>query len=340
MRLVVTANVTPFITGGAAYHFEGLVTALREHGHEVEIIRFPFTFQPEETIEQLMSWCETLDLTAPNGQEIDKVISLQFPGYGVRHPRHVAWIMHQHRVVYDLYPEDPSQPLQRLRDVVQGFDNRVLARAERLFANSHNVSTRLAQFNGIAAEPLYHPPPFASYFRTGEMHDYVFMPSRMESLKRQWLVLEAAGLWLSPVRCVLAGRGGQLEQNKRFIAEHDLSDRVVIIEDCSDREKLAYYANCLGVIYPPRDEDYGYVTLEAQLAGKPLITCTDSGGPLEFVEDGAEGFVVEPSPQAIADAVDRLWNNRKRAREMGQLGLARYLEREISWDAVVERLTE
>ena len=39
----------------------------------------------------------------------------------------------------------------------------------------------------------------------------------------------------------------------------------------------------LGVIFPPLDEDYGYVTLEAMLAAKPVITCTDSGGPLEFV---------------------------------------------------------
>lgn len=340
MRLIVTANATPFLTGGATYHFDGLVAALQERGHEVETLRFPFTFHPEASIERLMDWCETLDLSAPNGQRVDKVISLQFPGYGVHHPHHVVWIMHQHRIVYDLYPDDPGDAVQRLHELVPAYDKRVLARAERLFANSRNVSARLSRFNGLAAEPLYHPPPLAEHFRQGEAYNYVFLPSRMEALKRQGLVLEAARLWRAPVICVLAGRGGLLDANKRFVDEHDLGERVAILEDCSDSEKLAHYANCLGVIYPPRDEDYGYVTLEAQLAAKPVITCTDSGGPLEFVEDGATGFVVPPTPQAIADAVDRLWDDRERAREMGRLGRARYLESGISWGSVVERLTE
>jgi glycosyltransferase involved in cell wall biosynthesis len=52
----------------------------------------------------------------------------------------------------------------------------------------------------------------------------------------------------------------------------------------SQRKKRALYAHTLGVIFPPVDEDYGYVTLEAMLASKPLITCTDSGAPLEFVQ--------------------------------------------------------
>ncbi len=56
------------------------------------------------------------------------------------------------------------------------------------------------------------------------------------------------------------------------------------------------YAHALGVIYPPTDEDYGYVTLEAMLAAKPVITCTDSGGPLEFVTNDETGLIAEPTP--------------------------------------------
>ena len=50
--------------------------------------------------------------------------------------------------------------------------------------------------------------------------------------------------------------------------------------------------DALAVVYPPFDEDFGYVTLEAFLARKPVITATDSGGPNEFVVDGVNGFVV------------------------------------------------
>lgn len=340
MKVVVTANVTPFLTGGAVYHFEGLVAALKARGHEVDTVRFPFSFNPEEGIERLMDFCGALDLSAPNGIRVDKLISLQFPGYGAQHPDHVVWVMHQHRVAYELYEQmEQTLELDHLRDAVHAFDADAFGRASRVFANSRNVSERLARYNGIQSAPLYHPPPLAEHYRLGEAEAYVFMPSRMERLKRQTLILEAARLWRSPVKCILAGRGGQFDHIRHLVHEYGLEDRVILLETCTDAEKLALYSNCLGVLYPPFDEDYGYVTLEAQLAAKPVITCTDSGGPLEFIHDGEEGFVTEPQPQAMADAVDRLWDDRAKAREMGRLGLARYLERDITWDTVVDRLT-
>jgi glycosyltransferase involved in cell wall biosynthesis len=45
------------------------------------------------------------------------------------------------------------------------------------------------------------------------------------------------------------------------------------------------------VLFAPYQEDYGYVTLEAFLSRKPVITARDSGGTLEFVEDGVNGYV-------------------------------------------------
>ena len=47
------------------------------------------------------------------------------------------------------------------------------------------------------------------------------------------------------------------------------------------------------MVYAPYDEDYGYVTLQAFLAGKPVITTTDAGGVLEWVEDGVTGLVTD-----------------------------------------------
>ncbi len=91
------------------------------------------------------------------------------------------------------------------------------------------------------------------------------------------------------------------------------------------------------MLYAPVDEDYGYVTVEAFLSGKPVVTCTDSGGTLEFVVDGESGFVVEPQAEAIGTAIDRLYRNRDRASEMGAAGRPRVAD--IGWDLVVESLT-
>ena len=68
---------------------------------------------------------------------------------------------------------------------------------------------------------------------------------------------------------------------------------------------IALYAGALAVVFPPFDEDYGYVTLEAFLARKPVITTTDAGGPLEFVEDGVTGLVCAPTPEALGAAIAR-----------------------------------
>ncbi len=106
----------------------------------------------------------------------------------------------------------------------------------------------------------------------------------------------------------------------------------------SEKEKLGLYANCLGVLYPPVDEDYGYVTLEGMLASKPIITCTDSGGPLEFITQDRNGIITAPEPAEVGGAMARLNEDRDRAAAMGRAGREDYLRRNITWDAVVEAL--
>jgi len=341
MRLIVTANHVPFMRGGADYHIQGLVAALARHGHEVELLRLPFRFQPEADVERLMAYAAGLDLTAPNGVAIDRLISLQFPGYAIAHPEHVVWVMHQHRAVYELYDDAQASPaLRQLRDAVINFDNRHLARAGRLFANSGRVAERLAHFNGLQAEPLHHPPHGAERFFCGDDWGYVFYPSRLESLKRQDLLIEAARHLQSPVKILIAGDGGQRSRFAALVERHGLADRITLTGRFSEAEKLAYYAHALAVFFGPFDEDYGYITLEAMLAGKPVITCQDSGGPREFVQHDETGWVVEPDPRAIAAAIDAAWANRRRSAEMGRAGQAYYQQLAIGWDNVVARLLE
>ena len=96
--------------------------------------------------------------------------------------------------------------------------------------------------------------------------------------------------------------------------------------------------NALAVYYGPFDEDYGYVTLEGFAARRPVVTLTDSGGPLEFVEDGETGIVAPPDPRAIAGAFDRLFAHRELARRLGEAGRRRVEEAVPKWPEVVERL--
>ena len=96
------------------------------------------------------------------------------------------------------------------------------------------------------------------------------------------------------------------------------------------------YAGARGVVYTPFDEDYGYVTLEAFLSAKPVVTASDAGGPLEFVRDGVNGFVCAPDSSAVASAINRLAADASLARRLGETGQS--AARAITWDGVIEQL--
>jgi glycosyltransferase involved in cell wall biosynthesis len=137
---------------------------------------------------------------------------------------------------------------------------------------------------------------------------------------------------------VIAGDGGMKPRLAQVVAELGLQHRVKFIGRASDAELRRHYAHALGVFFGPLLEDYGFITLEAMLSSRPVITCTDSGGPTHFVRDGETGHVTQPEPEAVAQAINSLWADRRRARELGENGRRHYAALNVSWDHVVSRL--
>ncbi len=347
LRIVIATVQVPFVRGGAEVHAEGLANALNRAGHRAEIVAIPFKWYPPERIPEQMLACRLLDLTESSGRPIDRLIGLRFPAYLIPHPHKILWILHQHRTAYDLWdtPLNDLKPFANglaIRDAIHCADGRHLPEAKAIYTNSHNVSRRLKTFCGLDSTPLYHPPPNAEAFYSAEAEDYVFFPSRINRTKRQHLVLEALAATEEPVVLRIAGvsddegYGRELKTTAERLA---LGDRLQWLGEISEEEKRHQYAHSLGVVYPPVDEDLGYVTLEAMLAAKPVVTCVDSGGPLEFIADHHSGMVVAPEPRALAAALDTLWRQRGLAATWGRAALAAYRERRISWETVVEVLT-
>ena len=140
-----------------------------------------------------------------------------------------------------------------------------------------------------------------------------------------------------PIRLVVAGDGTQRANVERVggrgrrRATGSSSSGRPTTSGCS-----TLYREALAVLYPPYDEDFGYVTLEAFLSRKPVVTAVDSGGPNEFVVDGVNGFVRPPEPEAFADAINALARDKRRAASLGDAGYDR--ARTITWDGVIEKL--
>ena len=212
----------------------------------------------------------------------------------------------------------------------------MLGECRHVFTNAQNTASRLEKFNGVAARALYHPPPLADRLRSGDYGMYVLVVGRLEAVKRPILAIRALAHVLAPMRLVIVGEGSQRGLVERTVAEAGVSDRVVFAGTASSDQLVTLYAGARAVVYIPFDEDYGYVTLEAFLSAKPVVTATDSGGTLEFVRDGENGFVCEPEPSAIGQAIARLAIDPHLARRLGQNGLARAAQ--VTWDGVVEQL--
>jgi glycosyltransferase involved in cell wall biosynthesis len=338
--LVCEAQV-PFVHGGAEVHVRELTRELRVRGYDTELVSVPFKWYPKEEILPHAAAWRLLDLSESNGRPIDLVIASKFPTYFVRHPNKVAWLIHQYRAAYELcgtvYSDfGHNESDVGLRDTLIRLDTEMLAECRRVFANARNTASRLVKFNALAAEPLYHPPRLAPRLVPGPYGDYVLSVGRIESVKRVDLIVNAMAETDSRLRLVVAGDGTQRANVERLVEQAGVTDRVTFLGSVGDDELVELYRGALAVVYPPYDEDFGYVTLEAFLARKPVITCTDSGGPNEFVIDGENGFVCEPAAEAISSAMNALGADRARAAAMGDAGHA--VASRISWDGVIERL--
>src|SRR5579872_5154045 len=338
--LICEAQV-PFVHGGAELHVRGLVRELTRRGHRAERVSVPFKWYPkDELLTQAAAW-RMIDLSEANGVTIDAVIATKFPTYFVRHPNKITWLFHQYRAIYDLigtpYSEfGHTEGDVRLRDRLIALDNEALGESKAVFANARNTAARLARFNGLTADPLYHPPPLAGHLSAGESGDYVLSVGRLEANKRVDLIIRALACTSGRLRLMIVGDGPLRAQLEGVAADAGVADRVVWTGPISEADLVKLYAGALAVVFPPFDEDYGYVTLEAFLAHKPVVTTTDAGGPLEFVEDGVTGLVCDASAEAIGGAIDRLAANRTLARTLGDAGYERV--RGITWDAVVDTL--
>jgi glycosyltransferase involved in cell wall biosynthesis len=343
VRVLVASSFTPYVPGGGTAIVDDLTAALQARGHEVDTVLLPVVADAKRVPEHLLS-LRLLDVS----HVADVLIAIRPPAHALRHPRKVLWFIHHQRDLYDLWGSrfqnvEADREGIVLREAIRRADNAYLREAYRVYANSHVVSERLWRFNRLSSDVLYPPLLDPAGYRAEAYGEFVFAPSRLSTIKRQELLIEAMAHVRSSVRLVVAGppdEPAQLQRLERLIVERGLGERVELIGRwISDEHKRELFAQALACAYVPYDEDsYGYVTLESFHASKPVVTCSDSGGTLELVEDGVNGLVVEPRPERIALAFDQLMEDKSQAQRLGEAAFARLDELEISWDTVVERL--
>lgn len=347
MRVAITTVQIPFVAGGAEFLAKNLKNALNEYGHEAEIISMPFIDMPMHNLENHIIASRLMDVNNSWGGHIDLCIGLKFPAYFMPHENKVIWALHQHRQAYDLFNTEYSllkndESGLEAKRIVMNSDNTYLPEAKRIYTIAKNVSNRMMKFNDISSQALYHPCPDMDKLFCEKYDDYILMPSRINITKRQKLALEALSRSKSDIKIYFVGKADNpivSDEMCRFIKEKGLEKRVKLFDYVSQEEKFRLYANAKAVMFIPLDEDYGYITLEAMAASKMVITCKDSGGPLEFVENGKNGIVCESDADALAQTIDMIAESSGMAEKYGAEAKRHIDSMNITWENVVKELT-
>ena len=321
-----------------------LARALQAAGHEAGIVVTPDYGFGRQASAYAATW--RTDVSSLNGRPVDRVISLRYPSYAVRHPRHVCWLNHTMREYYDLWPEFSITLSRRgllkerlRRAAVRAADRYLLTRnVTRLFVQSRTIQSRLAMWPSLRSEVLHPPAPARPY--RAEVYGPAFLfVSRLNRWKRADLAIRAlatsdgAGIPL-----VIAGDGEERASLERLTSEIGVANRVTFAGRLSDEQLIDRLAGCRAVVFPPFQEDYGFVTVEAFASRRAVITCRDSGGPAELVQDGVSGLVCEPTPESLGRALRALADDPALAERLGSAAHA--TAERLAWPETVAKLVE
>lgn len=342
MRIALCSSSVPFVQGGYRNIVDWLDYELKAAGHQVERIYIPFVDEANLILKQCAVY-RWIDLSAA-----DRVICFRSPAHMISHPHKILWFIHHIRVFYDLWDSSyrgflDDEYHRNLRDILHKVDTAAINEAKHIFTNSKIVAERLKHFNNIDSEVLYPPVLHSERFYCKHFNNEIVMVCRIEHHKRQHLLIEAMQHTCSEVKLRICGASSgesYVRELEEMIMSFQLEDKVYFDNRwISESEKVEIFSECLASAYLPFDEDsYGYPSLESSYASKPVLTTSDSGGVLELVEDGYNGFVVDADPKALAEAMDRLYIDRNKTEQMGRNAANRIIELNISWQNVLERL--
>jgi glycosyltransferase involved in cell wall biosynthesis len=340
--LAVVTSSPPNVEGGHLVIARAIVAAARAAGHDAHLVVTP----DHGFGRQLSSYLDNrrTDVSRVNGRRVDQVISLRYPSFAVRHPRHVCWLNHTMREYYDLWSRlvatisPQARVKERIRKTALHLADGWLLKhnVTQVVAQSRTIQQRLRNDLGVEADVLHPPPPLSGY-TCDEYGDYIFAVSRLTPLKRLDLLVRAlAEPAAAGVKAVIAGEGDSRADLETLAISLGVATRVTFLGRISDAAMLDHLARCRAVCFTPLDEDYGFVTAEAFAASKAVVTCRDSGGPAELVRDEHTGLLCDPTPASVALALARLTDDRALAERLG--GRAKAHAATMSWPAAIARL--
>ncbi len=200
---------------------------------------------------------------------------------------------------------------------------------QHVLADEPHFTARLIRiYNGLPLEKFAASAPgraIREEFGVPETAPFIGMIGRVNQWKGQTVFARAARTLLDrfpdaffiSVGSVFSDEFHHMDALKAELKQLGISERFIL---APFRRDVPSFLAALDVYVHPSilPEPFGLVVLEAMAAGRPVVA-TAHGGPMEMIEDGVSGYLVEPgNPTALARGVERVLEDRDRGRSMGR----------------------
>jgi D-inositol-3-phosphate glycosyltransferase len=343
MKIVITGTAYPYRGGLAAYN-ERLARQLHDEGHEVQIITFklqypgflfpgksqfldgppPDDLNIERRINSInpLNWISVglrIKATKPDILIIKYWLPFMSPCFGtitriVRSNHHTKVISIFDNVIphekhfsdrlltkYFITSIDGAITMsQSVQDDLSSFRGDIPSRLNPhpLFDNFGLPADRKVALEKLGLDPDIHYLLFFGFIRRYKGLDLLIRAFADERLRNTGLKLLVAGEFYEDDRFY-----------KNIVGEYNLEKEIIFFDRfINDNEVRYFFSSTDLVVQPYRDATQSGVTQIAYHFEKPMVV-TDVGGLREIVADGQCGYVVNPDPQAIADAIADYFNN-------------------------------
>lgn len=342
MKIVVATALTPHIYNTELEAGSTLVEKLKEYGHQAELLKLPVDDGYDKMMEQMLGFRMYHIEDA-----VDRLICIRRPAHLLKHSDKHIWFTGFYRPAYEKEGLDDDMTHETMqsnaiREYIMRADAAAFSEAKKVYAMSVGLKESFKTYTGNDSEILYMPLHAAEQYRCDAYGDYILVVGTINRENGAALAIEAMKHTKTGVRLVFVGDFESIEAERSVqaaIKNGGLENKIEILQQDGE-EAIESYAKCLAVCALQTAEDiYSLPALAGCYSSKPTIALNECAGVAELIGDGQCGLLVKNDANALAEAFDKLFEDKALAERLGQAARGRIGELGISWDDVIGRFT-
>jgi glycosyltransferase involved in cell wall biosynthesis len=257
----------------------------------------------------------------------------------------------------ELNPNEKA--MLRFNSVLRSYEKKLMNRSDALIAVSKYTVNELTDLYGISTDKIH------VIYNGVDIQKFKPRPNKTE-LRKQFgldankkIVLFVGRLYhrkglepllrsippvleqFSNVTFAISGTGFKEKEEslKKLATELNIENDVKFLGYIADEKLPELYSASDIFVLPAIYENFPFAILEAQSTALPVIS-TKVGGIPEFLEDGKNGFVIEPGDEdMLTQKLLALLQNPDLTKNMGDLG-RKMIEKQLSWDIITNQVID